>query len=214
MTGQTRRIVFLSGLGQRPQVWEPVRAGLPAGFAGEAAVVPGLHDEREFSLAAARDELFDTAAADGPVHLCGLSLGAVIALAAAVERPERIASLVLSGAQFRLDPRLMRLQRGLLRVLPERFVAPVGMDRRRMLSVLAALEGLDLGAGLERVRVPTLVLCGARDRANLPAARALAQRLPRAELQIVPRAGHEWNRTMPDAFAARLGAFLRELPEH
>ena len=40
-----------------------------------------------------------TMSAEGPLNLCGLSLGAIIALRYAIERPERVQSLILIGGR-------------------------------------------------------------------------------------------------------------------
>ncbi len=48
--------------------------------------------------------------------------------------------------------------------------------------------------------MPAVVACGERDRANLPLARALAQKLPNARLELIPGAGHVANLDNPDAF--------------
>ena len=65
------------------------------------------------------------------------------------------------------------------------------------------LEGLPPG-----FTARTLVLCGSRDRVNLPAARRLAAEIPHARLLVVSGAGHEWNARDPARFTAVLGEFL------
>lgn len=62
-------------------------------------------------------------------------------------------------------------------------------------------------------RQTTLVLCGDRDRVNLPAARSLAAGIPHARLAVIPGAGHLWNLTEPDVFSATVGDFFRGLLE-
>ena len=94
---------------------------------------------------------------------------------------------------------------------PSRLAAPPGLTKPAMLAILRSLSSLDLRAELATITAPTLVLCGARDRANLPAARALAAGIPGAELQIVPGAGHTWNTELPEEFSRRLTDFYRRL---
>jgi len=59
-----------------------------------------------------------------------------------------------------------------------------------------------------RILAPTLVLCGDRDTANLPLARALAEALPDATLRVVEKAGHVANLDNPARFTALLTEFL------
>src|SRR5699024_3753078 len=51
---------------------------------------------------------------------------------------------------------------------------------------------------LARINVPTLVLCGPKDRANLPAARTLAAGMPPAQWCVIGGSGHELNSQKPD----------------
>jgi pimeloyl-ACP methyl ester carboxylesterase len=208
-------VVFLHGLGAGPESWDAQLAALPDGFVGFAPRLPGLRDADgvAFTLRGAanavRDEVERRGA--GRVHLCGLSLGAMIATRFAIDYPDRVASIVLSGSQVHPNPLLMKLQNTMIRVLPRRMVATDGMSRRTMLAILGGLAAIDFRADLPGITAPTLVLCGAKDRPNLPAARELAAAIPGAELQIVPGAGHQWNTQLPEEFSARLGAFYRTL---
>jgi pimeloyl-ACP methyl ester carboxylesterase len=56
--------------------------------------------------------------------------------------------------------------------------------------------------------VPTLVLCGSRDRHNLPLSRALADILPNARLELIEGAGHVANLDQPGRFTQALERFL------
>ena len=76
------------------------------------------------------------------------------------------------------------------------------------LAGLDELAGLDLRPRLSQVTVPTLVLCGSRDRVNIRLARELAAGIPAAELQIVPGATHLWNLQQPEAFNRTVATFV------
>lgn len=209
---ELRHLVFLHGLGTGPDSWDAQLATLPDGFDGFAPRIAGLADDdpRPFSLAAAAADVvrsLDDRDIDRG-HLCGLSLGAMVAVQVAIDHPDRVASLVLSGGQVHPPRALMALQSVLTRVLPARLVAPDGTSKRRILAVLGEVARVDFRPHLARVDAPTLVLCGSSDRANLPGARALAAGIPEARLRIVD-GGHELNTEKPDEFAAELAAFLR-----
>lgn len=210
--GRRETVVFLHGIGVGPESWNQQLSGLPPGFEGIAPAIRGLNQTSVagFSLdGAARDigDLLDRKGIDR-AHLCGLSLGALIATRFAIDHPDRCASLVLSGGQVHPNPILMRLQHSVLRVLPQRIMAPPGMTKPAMLKVLRDLAVTDFGPDLPKIRARTLVLCGARDRANLGAARQLANGIRGAQLRIVRGAGHQWNTRMPRRFNAELNAFL------
>lgn len=207
-------VVFVHGLGDGPGAWSHQVAALPRGFTGLAVEVPGLRtsgaDAGEFSLVGAAasivarlDELEITQA-----HLCGLSLGAMISLHTALEYPERVRSLVLAAGQLRPPRVLMAIQNAVMRVLPEKLVASGGVSKAQMLTVVRAVAETDFSDELSSITAPTLVLCGSKDRANLPAARALASGIAGAELRIIPGAGHQSNTQAPDLFSEALNGFL------
>ena len=100
--------VFLHGLGQGPDSWAAVRARLsPApddAIPGLTALLrqgDGTYGALLTALASALEAL------PGPLDLCGLSLGAVLALDHAARHPERVRSLVLIAPQYRMPKRLL-----------------------------------------------------------------------------------------------------------
>ncbi len=214
MTSEAQTVVFLHGIGAGPDSWDAQLAALPDGYTGIAPRLAGLTGGEAFTLAGAAAAIRDDLDQRGiqRAHLCGLSLGGMVATRFALDYPDRIASLVLSGSQVRPNPTLMRVQNTIMRILPERLVAPPGMTKDDMLAILRSVAATDFRAELPRIAVPTLVLCGTKDRPNRPAARELAHRIEGAELQLVPGAGHEWNVQLPSEFSARLAAFYTRQP--
>lgn len=90
------------------------------------------------------------------------------------------------------------------------------MRRTSPLAVAGALRGMatraDRTGDLGRITVPTLVLVGADDAVIPPAeARALASRLPHAQLVEVPEAGHLAPLENPAAANAAILKFLESL---
>ena len=83
-----------------------------------------------------------------------------------------------------------------------------GAANEVMLPVLRAVGRVDFSARLASVSAPTLVLCGSKDRPNLPAARQLAQCVRDAQLHILPGAGHQSHVQVPEEFSRALGDFL------
>ncbi len=209
MTSQAQTVVFLHGIGADSDSWDAQLIALPNGYTRIAPQVAGLTGGESFTLggaaAAIRDDLDQRGVERA--HLCGLSLGGMVATRFALDYPDRIASLVLSGSQVRPNPTLMRVQNRIMRLLPERFVAPPGLTKHDVIAILRGVAATDFRAELTRIAVPTLVLCGTKDRPNLPAAREFAALIEGAELQLVPGAGHEWNVQLPAEFNARLTAF-------
>lgn len=142
------------------------------------------------------------------MHVCGLSLGAMIALQLALDHPTRVRSLTLAAGQVKPPRVLMAVQSAVMRVLPSSVFERQGAAKDVMLPVLRAVGRVDFSARLASVSVPTLVLYGSKDRPNLPAARQLAQGIRDARLHIIPGAGHQSHVQAPEEFSRALGAFL------
>ncbi len=206
-------VVFLHGLGEGPGVWDVQRAALPSGFEGVAVDVfdgAGSDVASGFSLEGAATRVVNELGRLGieQAHVCGLSLGAIIALQLALDHPERVRSLTLAAGQVKPPRVLMAIQSAVMRVLPSSVFEKQGAAKEVMLPVLQAVGRVDFSARLASVSVPTLVLCGSKDRPNLPAARQLAQGIRDAQLHIIPGAGHQSHAQAPHEFSRALGAFL------
>lgn len=78
------------------------------------------------------------------------------------------------------------------------------MKKHEVLDFLTDTGNLDFSDKLGNIRLPVMVVCGSKDKANLSAARRLAKELPNSRLEIVAGGGHELNRTNPKEFASLL----------
>jgi pimeloyl-ACP methyl ester carboxylesterase len=89
--------------------------------------------------------------------------------------------------------------------------AALALTLRGYLAQLPTLDGL--APRLASLTIPALVIAGERDVTSLPPSRRLAQLLSRAELVVIPGAGHVVNLAAPAAFNAALSSFLDALPD-
>jgi len=84
-----------------------------------------------------------------------------------------------------------------------------GVSEATYRAAVRALVAFDRRAHLPAIGVPTLVITGEFDRTAAPeVARKMAERIPGAQLAIVPGAGHLLNMEQPDHFNTTLLAFL------
>ncbi len=85
--------------------------------------------------------------------------------------------------------------------------------RERWLDQLRAVDGYkDAGVEVERISVPALVIHGELDRVvPVSNGRLLAERLPNAELVVLPEPGHAPMLEEPAAFSALVCGFLDRL---
>ncbi|MFC8796556.1 alpha/beta fold hydrolase [Promicromonospora sp. NPDC057138] len=216
MIADAETVLFLPGLGAGTDTWDLQLRALPAGFTGLATEISGLDQAATpgaFTFAAATLALRDLLDERGVerAHVCGLSLGGMTATHFALDFPERVASLVLSGSQVRPHPALTASVRTGVRMLPESIAESRGLTKAMWLGALGVIADVNFRGRLTSIQAPTLVLCGSRDVINIPAARELAATIPNAELRIIPRAGHPWNQQHPELFSRTIAEFYARL---
>lgn len=171
--------------------------------------------------------------------LMGSSFGSLIALAFALQHPERVCALILAnpvastrrirkGAMiasnflrvplpfaYLFAPMVARVLGG-LRLPPEGRAEIVRESRRiaplEMARRLKDILSTDLLPELDRLQVPTLIVHGRSDYVvPLSAARDLTARLPRARLEVIRGAAHLPYMSHPRQFNAHVQRFLSEL---
>ena len=150
------------------------------------------------------------AQAGGPVHLCGLSLGGILALDYALAHPEKVRTLVLIGTPHKVPKGAFALQNVVFRLLPKSMFASMAFDKKNTFALGNTMKDLDFSGRVGAICCPTLVLCGEKDRANLKSAHFLARHIPNAELQVLEHTGHVVNEENPKTLAERLNLFYRQ----
>lgn len=202
------RNLFLHGLGQTASAWDGVVSNFPQGscvclplsqlLTGESPTYDKLYKSVE--RACGNDPQ--------PLRLCGLSLGAVLALEYAIRHPDSVSSMVLIAPQFKMPKTLLRLQNVLFRILPNAAFAGTGFRKSDFLALTRSMLHLDFTREAKKLSCPTLILYGERDRANRSACKKLADLIPGARLKCIPQAGHEINVDAPNVLSAEILSFF------
>lgn len=205
-------VMFLHGAGGSPLSWEEQVAKLPPDLPARAPWLRGLRpgSTDSFALADAAADILMTAQLEGVerVALVGHSLGAMVALQCALDRPEMVSHLILVAGQARPPKAAMTLQRWALKLVPARRLANQGVSKDKLMEALGDAGQFDASGSLSQVTCPTLVVCGARDRVNLPASRLFGSQIPGARLEVLKGAGHDVMRDASADFNALLFDFL------
>lgn len=139
-----------------------------------------------------------------PFRICGLSLGATLALDYAIRHKDKVASLILIGVQYKVPSLLIDFQNVLFRFMPNKAFESMGLSKRDVIKLTHSMRSLDFSEKLDEIECPVVIVCGEKDTANLKAAQSMKTALPQAELHIIPDAGHEVNKCAPKAIAAIL----------
>ena len=203
--------LFLHGLGQRADCWQETVRGMQENSNDEiiclelAALLQGGKFTYE-ALYQALVRYCETLT--GPIAICGLSLGGILALQYGIEHPERVDSLVLIGVQYVMPKSLLRLQNALFRLMPEKMFGRAGIGKKEMIELSRSMIDLDFTGALSGILCKVLIICGEKDRANRKAACALEEKIPAASLCLIENAGHEVNVEAPEELGRQLKAFF------
>jgi len=143
----------------------------------------------------------------GPINLCGLSLGGVLALNYAMDYPEKVQSLVIIAAQYKISKMLMKTQNIIFRFMPETAFKSMGLPKKHAIQLTNSMINLDLSNKIKSISCNALIICGGKDNVNKKAAKDLADSIPGARLRIVENAGHEVNKENPKELASVINMF-------
>lgn len=243
-TGQGRDIVVLHSLLADRLAFDPVLPVLAAkhrvtlfnlpGFHGSEPVVSALLD----AYVARIEDGFQEFGIDKDAILIGNGFGGTLALAFALDHPERVGKLVISDAAagFPEEGRkafavmAQKVAEGGLGAIAEiaakRVYSPGYLaanadkieDRKRVLlgiepkafaDACKILQEADLVPLLHRLSVPTLVVCGEFDQATPPAlTRIVAEKVPGARYVELKGCGHCPPLEQPQQFIEAIKSFV------
>lgn len=240
--GSAIPILFLHGVGSDKSVWQPQLDQFGASRRAIAMDYPG-YGESAFREDATRDDYARAALAllDAlgvhRAHICGLSLGGVVAIAMCTMDPSRCASLIIADS-FAVHPdgqaiydrsvaasRTMDMAELAAARAPLLLGTIAATDEAMKDEVIATMGRIDpeayrLGAAavwladqrdrVERITAATLVICGDEDQITPPSLSAeLANAIPGAELVMVNGAGHLANIEQAKLFNDAVERFVR-----
>jgi 3-oxoadipate enol-lactonase len=239
-SGAGTPLIFLHGVGSDKSVWRS-QLGYFAVTRRTLAFDYTGYGESDFAEGATRDDFAAAilAAMDAlqieDAHVCGLSLGGVVAIAMHAAAPERCASLIIADS-FAVHPdgrgifdRSIAASHNGMRALAEARVAALlaSEDMAVRNEVIETMARIDLAAyriGAEAVwlaeqteraaaiRVPALVLVGDLDPVTPPAlSEQLVQLIRGARLEVIPGASHLANLDRPAEFNRAIDDFLSEV---
>jgi len=237
-SGEAAPIVFLHGVGSDKSVWRPQLEFFGRDRRALAFDYPGYGDSDPAPEGTSRDDYAAailyamTKLGIAKAHICGLSLGGVVAIAMNHRAPERCASLILADT-FAVHPdgraiyeRSLAGSQDLPAMANARVDVLLGQpaDSAVRSEVVATMSRIDPAAyriGAEAVwladqrdrasaiRVPTLVICGSEDKVTPPAlSHDLAALIPDARYAEIAGAGHLGNIEKPGDFNRAVEEFI------
>lgn len=206
--GENRmKYLYLHGLGQKPNSWDRTiketkvsDSSISLSFAEMLKGKKATYRE----LYAAFSEECDKETEE--IVLCGLSLGAVLALHYAIDHPDKVKALVLIAAQYKMPKKILKFQNMLFRLMPNSMFKQMGFPKADVISLCGTMAELNFGDSLHNVSCPVLIVCGEKDNANKKASKELDRYLSKSSFCEL-KAGHEVNIESPEELAIVLQRF-------
>ena len=144
---------------------------------------------------------------DGPVHLCGISLGGILALNYALDFPEKAKTLILIGTPYKVPKMAFAFQNMIFRFLPESVFENMAFNKKDTFILGNSMKNLDFSGKVQNIKCPALIICGKKDNANMKSACFLEQNMKNAELKIIENTGHIVNEEAPGILAEILNEY-------
>lgn len=201
--------IYIHGLGQTPESWDTVIIQMNT---TEHSICPNLA-EMVKGKETSYQNLYSAFAAlcnetDEALVLCGLSLGAVLALNYAIDYPEKVEKLILLAPQYKMPKKLLRFQNLIFRFMPQSSFEQMGFGKKAFLKLCSTMMELDFTQAIQKVSCPSLIIYGEKDKANKAASIDLAKLLRHATLKELSGVGHEINIEAPGKLATAVKDFL------
>ncbi|WP_270270635.1 alpha/beta fold hydrolase [Enterocloster clostridioformis] len=194
------KTILLHGLGQTAQDWKEVVCQLSSSNVDCPELFSSMENEISYPQILGDLERRYSNVKE-PFRICGLSLGALLAIDFAIRHGDKVASLVLIGTQYKVPSLLIDFQNLIFRCMPNKTFDSMGLSKSNTIKLSLSMRSLDFTAQLSNILCPVTILCGKKDTANLKASKRLKELLPQAALHIIPNAGHELNKYAPNMIA-------------
>ena len=200
--------IFVHGSGHKATSWEKTISYMTD---NEDIVCPNLSSILE-GKEASYENLYSSFVKycnefDGQIHLCGLSLGGILALNFALDFPQKVKTLVLIGTPYKVPKVVFSFQNIVFRFLPKSIFETMAFDKKNTFALGDTMKNLDFSDRVKNIKCPTLILCGKKDSANMKSADYLSQSIRSAELKIIENTGHVVNEENPKALADILNEY-------
>lgn len=203
--------ILVHGLGQDSSSWDETISDLAK---GDNFISPNLSlflkdgDASYSTLYKSFSEYCNTHSK--PLNLCGLSLGAVLALNYAIEYPTKVESLILIAPQYKMPKALLKLQNIIFKCMPRICFKNIGMKKSDFIQLTNSMMDLNFSTDLKQISCPVLVLCGDKDSVNKKASTTLAHEIKHSEIKFIKNAGHEVNVDAPKELAQIINEFYHK----
>lgn len=204
--------VFIHGSGHKATSWEETIAHMKKSRDIQCPELSSLLKGKETSYINLYTSFVEYCGKlDGPLHLCGISLGGILGLNYALDFPENVGSLVLIGTPHKIPKVIFAIQNMMFKLLPESVFENMAFNKRDTFVLGNSMKNLDFSRGAQNMECPALIICGKKDKANIKSAYYFLQNMKNAKLEIIENTGHVVNEENPKALAEVLDQYYDEI---
>ena len=147
---------------------------------------------------------------NGKIDLCGLSLGGILALNYTLDFPDKVNSLILIGTPYKVPKIMFSIQNMIFRFLPKSIFENMAFNKKDTFILGNSMKNLDFSNRVQKIKCPTLIICGEKDNANIKSANYLFKNIKNAELKIIANTGHIINEENPRELAKILDEYYNK----
>lgn len=144
---------------------------------------------------------------EGQIHLCGISLGGILALNYTLDFPDKVKTLVLIGTPQKTPQIMFTIQNIIFRFLPKSFFENMEFNKKDIFVLGNSMKKLNFSSRVQNIKCPTLIICGKNDGANIKSAYYFKENINNAKLEILENTGHIVNEENPKALAKILDEY-------
>lgn len=151
--------ILIHGLGQTPSCWDKTVSCLAEQIIAQCPDLSSLlkgakstYENLYRAFAAYCDEFPE------PINLCGLSLGAVLALNYAIDNPQKVSSMILIAPQYKMPKALLKFQNFIFKFMPNSTFENIGSNKQDFITLTNSMADMDFSGDLKKIVCPALIL--------------------------------------------------------
>ena len=201
------KYLYLHGLGQTSANWDNV---IRETEVADDSISLSLNAMKHATYDELYSALIDECNKYDDIALCGLSLGAVLALNYALDNPNKVKRLVLIAPQYKMPKFLLKLQNLMFKFIPASSFDSIGFKKEDFISLCASMAKLDFSHSLDNISCPVLAVCGEKDNVNKKASKELVNHLKDANYLELLNTGHQANIESYKKLALNLNKFYQK----
>lgn len=147
---------------------------------------------------------------NGQLHLCGISLGGILALNYTLDYPDKVKTLVLIGTPHKIPKVMFAIQNVIFKLLPKSIFEEMAFNKKDTFALGNSMKNLDFRNKVQNIKCPTLIICGKKDSANIKSANYFVENIKNAKIDIIENCGHVVNEEKPKALAKILSEYYSD----